>query len=135
MTALERSIAVSDAVFDVYPLLVYPCRIYNHNRGARGQGQIREPRTVDLVPGHTDYAMFYDLGVYGVPGPVKNKLPYNPVTAYRVMEEVQNVCGGVGVYLTSFLSNKTLTRKHTHTHTHSLSAKLAGIPSCTPIPS
>jgi len=35
-------------------------------------GQLRPPRQDQMCPG-ADYGMFYDLGVYGVPGPVKRK--------------------------------------------------------------
>jgi len=69
MTVMEESLDLVEKLFDTYPLLIYPCRIYN-----RGQnmGQLRPPRQDQMCPG-ADYGMFYDLGVYGVPGPVKRK--------------------------------------------------------------
>ena len=64
---LEEQIDVSERLFDTWPILVYPCRIYNDARG-----QLRSPKPDQMVPG-ADYAMFNDLGVYGVPKPVKEK--------------------------------------------------------------
>ena len=67
MSTLERSIDLAEELFDTYPILVYPCRMYN-----RSHGQLRSPNKEELLP-DKKYAMFYDLGVYGVPGPVKRK--------------------------------------------------------------
>ncbi|XP_052132022.1 diminuto-like protein [Frankliniella occidentalis] len=64
---LEQQVDTSELLFDSYPLLVYPCRVYD--RGPRS-GQLRRPPPKYLVPG-TDYAMYNDLGVYGVPGKVR----------------------------------------------------------------
>ena len=69
ITVLEKSIDLAETLFDTYPILVYPCRIYN--RGEH-KGQLRPPRPDQMCP-DADYAMFYDLGVYGVPGPVKRR--------------------------------------------------------------
>ena len=48
------------------------------------QGQFRRPRQEDLVPG-TNYAMYYDLGVYGIPKQVMEggeaELQFKPVTS------------------------------------------------------
>lgn len=59
MTAMEQSIDICEELFDLYPVLIYPCRIYDHQRGP--QGQLRAPREADMVPG-TRFGMFYDLG-------------------------------------------------------------------------
>ena len=67
---------MSERLFDTWPILVYPCRIYD---GARGQ--LRSPKPDQMVPG-ADYAMFNDLGVYGVPKPVKEKQRYVPKNTY-----------------------------------------------------
>ncbi len=37
MTALEDSIKTSERLFDTYPILIYPCRIYDHGRKKMGQ--------------------------------------------------------------------------------------------------
>ena len=90
----------SHELFDTYPVLVYPCKIYDH--GAH-TGQLRfnhcffilqfqseflsdfahfvatcfhtgcrPPRADQMVPG-TNYGMFNDLGVYGVPRLVRER--------------------------------------------------------------
>ena len=49
------------------------------------RGQLRPPRPEQMVPG-TNYGMFNDLGVYGVPQPVKEKKRFDAVAAMRRME-------------------------------------------------
>ena len=66
---LEEQIDVSEKLFDTYPILVYPCRIYDHGQHT---GQLRPPRQDQMCPG-TNWGMFNDLGVYGVPKKVRNK--------------------------------------------------------------
>lgn len=87
---LEDQIEKSDELFDAYPLLVYPCKIYNRGPAS---GQLKPPRKEYMVEG-TDYAMYNDLGVYGVPGYVKRKEKYNPVYAMREMEKFTRDIGG-----------------------------------------
>ena len=66
---LEEQIDVSEKLFNTYPILIYPCRIYDHGEH---RGQLRPPRDDQLCPG-TNWGMFNDLGVYGVPQKVKDK--------------------------------------------------------------
>eukprot|EP00729_Bicosta_minor_P008581 gene8581-4728_t len=104
MTDLEKSIDLSEEVFDTYPVLVYPCRVYDHKIGS--VGQIRAPRKSDMHPGK-DWGMFFDLGVYGVPGAVKQKKPYNPTTAYRRMEHhIRDVGGYPFLYADTFFTEE-----------------------------
>jgi len=88
MTELEDSIIQSEKLFDVWPLLVYPCRIYS-----QGEGQLRHPRQNQMCPG-SNYGMFYDLGIYGVPGPVKRKQRFDMATAMTTMEKYTCSVGG-----------------------------------------
>lgn len=87
---LEKQIEVATELFDKYPLLVYPCKVIDHGPSS---GQLKRPDPKYIVPG-TNYAMFNDLGVYGVPGKVKDKKPYNPVDAMRKMEKFTRDVGG-----------------------------------------
>lgn len=87
---LEDQINVSEQLFDTYPILIYPCRIYDYGEN---KGQLRKPRPDQMVPG-TNYGMFNDLGVYGVPGPVKRKERYDAVDAMRRMEKFTRDVGG-----------------------------------------
>ncbi|XP_078581794.1 delta(24)-sterol reductase-like isoform X2 [Branchiostoma floridae x Branchiostoma japonicum] len=90
MTVLEKSVDRAEELFDTYPILIYPCRIYDHGPA---MGQLRPPRKDQMCPG-TNYGMFYDLGVYGVPGPVKRRERYDPVHAMRSMEKFIREVGG-----------------------------------------
>ena len=66
---LEDQINVSEKLFNTYPILIYPCRIYDHGEHT---GQLRPPRPDQMCPG-ANWAMFNDLGVYGVPEKVKKR--------------------------------------------------------------
>lgn len=100
---LEEQIEQSDILFDAYPLLVYPCRVYDHGENS---GQIRAPKKEYLVEG-TNYAMYNDLGIYGVPGYVKRKEKYNPVSAMRKMEKFTRDVGGFSfLYADIFMDRK-----------------------------
>lgn len=90
ITELETQIEVASVLFEKFPLLVYPCKIIDHGPSS---GQLKHPDKKYLVPG-TNYAMYNDLGVYGVPGKVKEKKSYNPVTAMREMEKFTREVGG-----------------------------------------
>lgn len=90
MNQLEDQINISEKLFDTYPVLIYPCRIYDHGDN---MGQLRKPRPEQMVPG-TNYGMFNDLGVYGVPGPVKRKERYDAIGAMRAMEKFTRDVGG-----------------------------------------
>lgn len=92
LSTLKEQVNKAVELFDTFPLLVYPSRIYNHRRGGL-QGQLREPPAELLTPG-TDYAMFNDLGVYGTPGQVRKRQPYNPTEAMRAMEQFTREVGG-----------------------------------------
>ena len=91
LDTLADQVNTAEKLFDTYPLLVYPCRIYDHQRGP--QGQLRPPPKDRIVPG-TNYAMFNDLGVYGTPGPVQRREFYNPTYAMREMEKFTRDVGG-----------------------------------------
>ena len=88
MNKLEEQIEVSERLFDTYPILIYPCKIYDHQRG-----QLRKPKLDQMTP-NSNYAMFNDLGVYGVPKLVKEKKRFDSVKAMREMEKYTESVGG-----------------------------------------
>ena len=65
LRTLEDAINLSDELFQIWPVLVYPSRIYDHGEQYHA-GQFPRPLPADIVAG-TNYAMYYDLGVYGIP--------------------------------------------------------------------
>jgi len=100
---LEEQIDVSEKLFDTYPILVYPCRIYDHGQHT---GQLRPPRPDQMCPG-TDWGMFNDLGVYGVPKKVRDKQRYDAVGAMRAMEKFTQEVGGYPfLYADIFMTRK-----------------------------
>lgn len=102
--SLETATKKAAALFDVWPLLVYPSRIYDH--GPELQGQFRAP--ADKVAG-TDYGMFYDLGVYGIPSLVQQgrSHEYKSVTNMREMEHLTRELGGAPfLYADTFMTKE-----------------------------
>lgn len=107
MSAMARAIDLSHEIFGMYPLLLYPCRIYDHGEL---QGQLRAPRPADRVPG-TNYGMYFDLGVYGVPQPLRDKRPFRTVHAMRRMEEFTRQVGGYPfLYADTFMTREEFRR-------------------------
>jgi len=90
MTVLEQSIDKSEELFDTYPLLIYPSKIFDHGPH---RGQLRPPKSDQFTPG-TNYGMFYDLGIYGTPGPVKRRKRFDAVDSMRAMEKFTRDVGG-----------------------------------------
>ncbi|XP_042237263.1 delta(24)-sterol reductase-like isoform X3 [Homarus americanus] len=103
MTQLEDQIDKNEELFDIYPILIYPCRIYDHGPH---RGQLRPPRREQMVPG-ADYGMFNDLGVYGVPRVVKEKKRFDAVDAMRKMERFTEEVGGYPfLYADTFMTRQ-----------------------------
>ena len=86
---MEEAVAKAADLFEIWPILIYPSRIYDH--GEEKQGQFRKPR--DVIPG-TKYGMYYDLGVYGIPRDIKQGKPCNTVSCMREMEDFTRRVGG-----------------------------------------
>jgi delta24-sterol reductase len=105
LDSLPRAIELSEHLFDIYPVLVYPCAIFDHGEHA---GQLRPPRPNTRVPG-TNYGMYNDLGVYGVPAAVKRGEPYNATLAMRAMEHFTREVGGYSfLYADTFMTEEEL---------------------------
>eukprot|EP00041_Stephanoeca_diplocostata_P018454 m.386586 g.386586 ORF g.386586 m.386586 type:complete len:361 (+) comp21018_c1_seq2:178-1260(+) len=111
---LETAISRAADLFGIWPLLVYPSRIYNH--GKHAQGLFREPHPDSVVPG-TNYGMYYDLGVYGIPREVRRKEPYDNVSTMRMMEEYTRCVGGAPFDCTSMSAPSTELHCTFHTFT------------------
>lgn len=90
LNRLKDQIDTAERLFETFPLLVYPCRVYDHGDHS---GQIKQPRKEYLVPG-SNYAMYNDLGIYGVPGKLLKKEKYNAVETMREMEKFTRDVGG-----------------------------------------
>ena len=82
MSAMARAVDEVADRFEMFPILLYPSRVYDRGEA---QGQLPRPRPEDIVPG-TSHAMYFDLGVYGVPGPILRGLKFKTVHAMRAME-------------------------------------------------
>lgn len=81
LSAMEAGITMATDLFDLWPLLIYPSRVYA-NRG----GIFPEPPSEEIVPGK-DYAMYMDLGVYGIPRQVVKGESFDAIGSARKCEE------------------------------------------------
>mmetsp|Transcript_11332 Transcript_11332/g.29706 ORF Transcript_11332/g.29706 Transcript_11332/m.29706 type:complete len:181 (-) Transcript_11332:415-957(-) len=92
--------------FEIYPLLVFPIRIYDHGDK---QGFLRKPRKTDGVDGPDGqhpgkaWGMYVDLGAYGVPQRIRDKKSWNFEPALLRMEEWTRKIGGYQCFYTDFL--------------------------------
>ncbi len=112
LTTLERAIELSEHLFDIYPVLVYPCAIFDHGENS---GQLRRPREDTKIPG-TDIGMYNDLGVYGVPKAVKEGKEYNATVAMRAMEHFTREVGGYSfLYADTFMDEDEFGDMFDHT--------------------
>ena len=107
ISAMSAAIDKVDELFGMYPLLIYPSRVYDHSPdGKSGGGQLKPPRSADRIFG-TDYGMYFDLGVYGVPGPIKAGKPFRTVHAMREMESFTQKVGGFPfLYADTFMTRE-----------------------------
>ena len=92
ISSMEKAILKADELFNIWPILVYPSRIYDHGAESK-QGLFRKPFKAEMVHG-TNYAMYFDLGVYGIPTQVKEKKQFKAVYSMREMEEFTRGVGG-----------------------------------------
>ncbi|RCI12967.1 hypothetical protein L249_0489 [Ophiocordyceps polyrhachis-furcata BCC 54312] len=83
---LKDTIDLFHGAFEVYPLLLYPVRIYKQPDGL--QGVLREPSHLRTEPTTgRSYEMYIDLGAYGVPPKLKRKEPWDAIKEVRRMEK------------------------------------------------
>ena len=90
LSSLEAALARAADLFEIWPILVYPCRIYadaDTDDHRNINGQFRRPARSELVVGSgggdgeavRPYAMYFDLGVYGIPKAVREGRAYESV--------------------------------------------------------
>ena len=60
---MEEAITLGGNLFEIWPILVYPSRIYDHGSPSK-QGQFPQP--AQCLSGK-NYQMYFDCGIYGIP--------------------------------------------------------------------
>ena len=90
MRRLPEGIRRFDEWFGAYPLLVFPCRVFN-----RGElsGMLSPRREECDAPDHAS-GLWVDLGAYGVPRAVKQGHVWDTKSAVRAMEHWTRDVGG-----------------------------------------
>merc|ERR1711972_391961 len=104
MTDMEEAVDLATDCFDVWPLLIYPCKEFDHGECS---GQLRPPKPTQLCAGVQGprWGMFFDLGIYGAPGYVLRREPYNPTKSFhRFMDFVKRVGGHPFLYADHFFT-------------------------------
>jgi len=107
---LKRSVLIFHEIFEIYPLLIYPIRIYDYGKY---QGFLRKPE--NLLPGR-NYGMFYDIGAYGTPRAVRKKEPWNANESIRKVEKyARDVKGYQCLYTDIFATREEFEEMFDHT--------------------
>jgi delta24-sterol reductase len=88
MRELKRAVEEFHERFEVYPLLVYPIRVYDHSKY-----QGLQPKPGQLQPGK-DWDMFVDLGAYGIPPAVKRGEDWDAEEHVAATERFTHEVGG-----------------------------------------
>lgn len=108
---LKEGVEKFDEWFGVYPLLVFPIRIYGRGKHS---GFLTPKSDDDLLPGK-DYGMWVDLGAYGVPREVKQGRPWDPHVEIRKMEDwTRDVGGFQATYTDMFCTNREFRQMFNH---------------------
>ena len=90
LSKLSEGIAKFDSWFGVYPLLVFPIRIYGRDK----HSGLLKPRQLNLLIPNNSYGMWVDLGAYGVPRAIKQRQAWDPKHQIRAMGEWTHSVGG-----------------------------------------
>lgn len=112
---LEESVELCHGLFDTYPLLVFPIRMYDHGPH---QGFFRKPKKIREG---NDWAMYVDLGIYGIPAAVKRKEPWDAVKSVRAIEKFARDHGGFTLVWADIFMNR---EEFEHAFDHTLYRKM-----------
>ncbi len=110
ISEMRYSIDLFHDIFNIYPLLVFPIRIYDHGHY---QGFLRKPP--NPLPGK-NYQMYFDLGAYGLPAAVKQNKSWSARDAVRKMEKyTRDVTGYQLLYADTFMTREEFKQMFDHT--------------------
>ncbi|KAJ1971452.1 hypothetical protein H4R35_005248 [Dimargaris xerosporica] len=84
MRTIRETVILFHEEFEFYPLLFYPVKLFVQPDGY--QGLIRNPKQPKAGT-NPPWEMYFDLGVYGIPGPVKRGEKWDCNKANRAMEK------------------------------------------------
>lgn len=107
---LKAGVELFHREFDIYPLLVFPIRIYDHGKH---QGFLRAPAHKDGVDGPDGqhpgkaWGMYVDLGAYGTPQRVRDKQLWDFRPALLAIEEWARKVGGYQCVYADMLQTRT----------------------------
>jgi delta24-sterol reductase len=114
---LNDALGVFHEKYSIYPLWLCPYRAYDYSKDGSGNPHrcfLRKPE--HLLPGK-DYEMYVDVGAYGTPSFVKQKLPFDVVKNSREVEAwVASVHGFQMLYATSYQTMEEFRAMFDHTH-------------------
>ncbi|KAL1921770.1 uncharacterized protein VTP21DRAFT_10412 [Calcarisporiella thermophila] len=112
MSLMKESIYLFEDIFCLYPLLVYPVRIFSHEPY---QGMVYNPKN-PIKGTQPPQEMYFDLGAYGIPRAVKEKKPFDAPNAVRKMEAFARSCGGFQfMYADTFQTREEFEQMFDHT--------------------
>ena len=106
---LENMINKSHNMFNIYPLLCYPCKISNR------PGFLDINRS-GISNDNDESQLFLNLGIYGVPKAILDGKEFKTVLAVRELEQIIRDIGGFQhTYCDSFQTKEEFTKMFNHT--------------------
>eukprot|EP00994_Dinema_validum_P005088 NODE_318_length_1903_cov_64.604099_g228_i0.p1 GENE.NODE_318_length_1903_cov_64.604099_g228_i0~~NODE_318_length_1903_cov_64.604099_g228_i0.p1 ORF type:complete len:565 (+),score=129.66 NODE_318_length_1903_cov_64.604099_g228_i0:72-1766(+) len=108
---LPNGIEKFDSWYGVYPLLVFPLRIYDRKENSG----FLNPKGRNLHEGN-DWGIWVDLGAYGAPRPIRQGQTWDAKTNIRKMEHWTRDIGGFqALYTDIFATHRELRQMFDHT--------------------
>ena len=109
---LQEMVNKSHDLFEIYPLLCYPCKVYDNGGFIRLRGENNEKRVYD---GTSTFKMFLNFGVYGVPRAVREGKKFKTLHAVREFEGLIREKGGFQhTYCDSFMTEEEFKEMFDH---------------------
>eukprot|EP00471_Norrisiella_sphaerica_P002563 CAMPEP_0184485168 /NCGR_PEP_ID=MMETSP0113_2-20130426/6811_1 /TAXON_ID=91329 /ORGANISM="Norrisiella sphaerica, Strain BC52" /LENGTH=580 /DNA_ID=CAMNT_0026866499 /DNA_START=229 /DNA_END=1971 /DNA_ORIENTATION=+ len=120
LTILEEGISRFDEWYGIYPLLIFPVRVYDR----KGLSGMIHPRKDLLLPGK-NYGIWVDIGAYGVPRAIKQGRRWNAKKIVREMEDwTRHVGGWQALYTDVFCTERELEAMFDHSLLHKARKRL-----------
>lgn len=110
---LPNMVEKSHELFEIYPLLCYPCKVFDYGGFIRLRG---EQNQIPPYDGQPKSKMFLNLGIYGTPKPIREGKQFKTLHAVREFEgAIRDVGGFQHTYCDSFMTESEFEEMFDHT--------------------
>ena len=110
---LEEMVNKSHDLFEIYPLLCYPCKVFDNGGFIRLRDGDNNKREYD---GTSTHRMYLNLGIYGIPKATREGKKFKTLHAVREFEGSISAKGGFQhTYCDSFMTEEEFMEMFDHT--------------------